>query len=55
MLTDLSLGKSAFTRQYLRQSARNFTGTELDKESNGLLALVGYFLRMLTVSFRGMV
>ena len=32
MLTDLSLDKNDFTFRHLRQSARNFTGTELGKE-----------------------
>lgn len=32
MLTDLLSGEHAFTLHHLRQSARNFTGTELDKE-----------------------
>lgn len=32
MLNDLLSGKHVFTLQHLRQSARNFTGTELDKE-----------------------
>ena len=32
MLTELLSGKHAFTLQHLRQSARNFTGTELEKE-----------------------
>lgn len=32
MLTELLSGEYAFTLQHLRQSARNFTGTELEKE-----------------------
>ncbi len=32
MLAELLSGEHAFTLQHLRQSARNFTGTELDKE-----------------------
>jgi hypothetical protein len=32
MITELLSGEHTFTLQHLRQSARNFTGTELDKE-----------------------
>ncbi|MDG7675751.1 hypothetical protein OK509_10580, partial [Streptococcus pneumoniae] len=32
MLAELLSGEHTFTLQHLRQSARNFTGTELEKE-----------------------